>query len=291
MSAFKYSLNTNCLFRKKTTEEIVNLCLASGLDGIEWGIRSLDSAKEEVQEMRQRTQDAGLEVVGYLNAGAMWNKEVMYRWSDALADGTPKTLRVEHPWFAWDYYESLHQPHNFLDLVKRAKDALYMLEELAKTYQLKYVLELHSGSISASPWAIYHLMHDIDPTHVGAIYDPANTVIEGFVRPRGACELLGAHLAYVHAKNLLLSPAAANPQPSEPRRMQWKFQGAFLDQGIIDYVEIFFALKNHGYHGWISQEELLTEDPQSEITANLSFLKACEGAAPAAPCPPFRSFD
>jgi sugar phosphate isomerase/epimerase len=257
MKDFRYSVNTNTFRKSKTSAEIIDLCVKAGADGIEWGLKTLENAPADVREMKKLTADAGLEIVGFLNAGSMWKKDLMRQWSEALADCDGKTLRVEYPWFAWDYTESLHQPDSYLDLVKRAKDSLPMLEALAREYRIKYVLEMHSGSIAADPWAIRYLMEGIDPDCVGAIYDPANTVIEGFIRPRGTCEILGRHLAYVHAKN----------------------------------VEIFFALKCCGFRGWLSLEEFVAENYVQEISESIRFLSECAEAAPDAPCEPFSNFN
>ena len=291
MEPFKYSINTNIFRNSKTSAEIVDLCVKAGADGIEWGLKALENAPSDIREMNKLTADAGLEVMGYLNAGIMWKDDLMRQWSEALANCEGGTLRVAHPWFAWDYTESLHQPDNYLDLVKRAKDALKMLESLSREYRIKYVLEMHSGSIAADPWAIRYLMEDLAPDCVGAIYDPANTILEGFIRPRGACELLGRHLAYVHAKNLIFVPLAAYTETLKPRRMQWQFQRTFLDQGMIDYVEIFHALKYSGFNGWISLEEFITENYVREIAESISFLKECAQAAPEALCEPFSTFN
>ena len=291
MKKFKYSINTNTFRNSKTSAEIVDLCVKAGADGIEWGLKTLENAPADIREMNKLTADAGLEAMGYLNAGIMWKEDLMRQWSEALADCNGKTLRVAHPWFAWNYAESLHQRDNYLDLVKRAKDALKMLESLSREYRIKYVLEMHSGSIAADPWAIRYLMEGIDPDCVGTIYDPANTLIEGFIRPRGACELLGRHLAYVHAKNLVFAPLASYTETMKPRRMQWQCHRTLLDQGMIDYVEIFFALKYNGFKGWISLEEFVTDNHVQEIAESIRFLKECDQAAPEAPCEPFTKFN
>ena len=291
MKNFRYSVNTNLFRKSKTSAEIVDLCVNAGADGIEWGLKTLEGAPADVREMKKLTADAGLEIVGFLNAGSMWKEDLMRQWSEALADCDGKTLRVEYPWFAWDYTESLHQPDSYLDLVKKAKDSLPMLEALAREYQIKYVLEMHSGSIAADPWAIRYLMEGIDPDCVGAIYDPANTVIEGFIRPRGTCEILGRHLAYVHAKNVVAVPRDFYTETMKPRRMQWQFRTTFLDQGMVDYVEIFFALKHSGFKGWLSLEEFVTADYVQEIAESIRFLNECAQAAPDAPCEPFSSFN
>jgi sugar phosphate isomerase/epimerase len=288
---FKYAVNTNTFKNKLSTAEIVALCVKSGADGIEWGLKSLDTARADAQEMHKLTTDAGLEVMGFLNAGQMWKEDLMRRWSEAIAGCGGRTLRVAHPWFAWDYAESLHQPDPYLELVRRSREAIRMLESLSREYHLKYVLETHSGSIAADPWAIRYLMENVDPDCVGAIYDPANTAVEGFIRLRGACELLGRHLAYVHAKNLIFVPRPAFTEPGHPQRLQWKTQRAFLDQGMIDYVELFFALKCSGYSGWLSMEDFVTDNPVREISEGIAFLKHCAEVAPAEPCEPFTSFN
>lgn len=291
MERFKYSVNTNTFKNKLTTPQIVDLCVKSGADGIEWGLKSLDTARADAMEMYKLTADAGLEVMGYLNAGHMWKEDLMRKWSEAVAGCGGHTLRVAHPWFAWDYAESLHQAENYLDLVKRSVEAIKMLESLSREYHIKYVLETHSGSVAADPWAIRYLMKDIDPDCVGAIYDPANTALEGFIRIRGACELMGKHMAYVHAKNLIFIPRNSFTEPGHPRRLQWKTQRAFLDQGMIDYVELFFALKCNKFTGWISMEDFVTEDYVREISEGIAFMKKCAAAAPDKPCEPFTSFN
>lgn len=290
MDPFKYSVNTNQFRNRMTTAEIVDLCLAADVQGIEWGLRGLDTAKADVSEMKRRTLDAGLEVVGFINAGHLWLEDEMRQWSEALADCPGTTLRVTPPWFAWNYSESLHQKNGYLDLFKGTKAAMPMLESLSREYNIKYVLELHAGSVAASPWALRNLLEGIDPDCVGVIYDPANTLLEGFIRPRGACELLGKHLAYVHAKNLMFVPAPSLPQPQEPSRVQWQMHRTFLDQGMVDFMEVYFALKCVGYRGWVSLEEFVTEEPVQELTKSIQYLKQCAESAPAAPCEPFSSF-
>ena len=291
MKRFKYSVNTNFLKNKMTSAEIVALCAKAGADGIEWGLKTLETARADALEMQKLSEDAGLEVMGFLNAGRMWKEDLMRSWSEAVAGCGGRTLRVAHPWFAWDYAESLHQPDSYLDLVARSLEAIKMLESLSKEYGIKYVLETHSGSVAADPWAVRYLMNGVDPECVGAIYDPANTVIEGFIRPRGACELMGRHIAYVHAKNIVFVPKAMCNETDHPWRMRWKMSPVLLHQGMIDYVELFFALKCVGYTGWISLEDFATQDVEREISDGIAFLKKCAEAAPERPCEPFTHFN
>ena len=109
MKSFNYSVNTNMFKNKMSSAEIVALCAKTGADGIEWGLKTIDTARADAGEMCKLTADAGLEVMGYLNAGHMWKEDLMRRWSEAVAGCGGHTLRVAHPWFAWDYSESLHR--------------------------------------------------------------------------------------------------------------------------------------------------------------------------------------
>ncbi len=290
MKQFRYAINTNQFRNHQSTAEIVDLCAKAPVQGIEWGLRKVETSASDVREMKQRTDDADLEIAGFLNAGSLWDFDEIRQWSEAVAQCRPTTLRVNPPWFAWDYNESLHQKNSYLDLVKHTKDALLHLASLACEYGIKYVIEIHAGSIAASPWAMHHMLEDIDPDCVGVIYDPANTIIEGFIRPRGACELLGNHLAYVHAKNLTFVPAATYSETDEPRRSHWQFHRTFLDQGMVDYVEVYFALKLAGFHGWISLEEFATNDPVREVSRNVHFLEQCNQTVPTQLLEPFSNF-
>ncbi len=285
---FKYAINTNSL-KNESYQEIVELASMVGADGIEWGLPELKKAADAAKEMYKITQDAGLEALGYINAGHLWKTELMRQWSEAVKDAGGKTLRVAHPWFAWNYEESLHQRESFLDLMKRAREGL---EKLGKEYNIRYVLEMHSGSVAASAPCIHQLMEGLDSKYLGVIYDPANCVLEGLIRPRGAVEILGEYLAYVHAKNLFFRYSGSYADGSV-KRVLWEHKLCPLECGMVDYVEILFALKNVGFSGWISLEEFFVgkENLQEEISRAIEFLKRCEQAAPSRPQEPYTSFN
>lgn len=291
MNDFKFAVNTNALKKNFTNAQIVEMCSKAGADGIEWGLNSPETALADALEMHKLTGGAGLEVVGYINAGLLWKLDLMHRWSEAVAAAGGKMLRVSPPWFAWNFDESLHQKDSYLALLEKTRAGLEALVLLSREYGIKYVIELHAGGISSSPWAIRELMHGLDPECAGAIYDPANTAIEGFIRPLAACELLGRHLAYVHAKNLFFTPGPKRSDIAMPHRVQWEFLRAFLDQGMIDYVEIFSALKRTGFSGYISIEEFISGDYTAEIADGIKFLKECAAAAPALPREPYLKFN
>ncbi len=287
----KYAINTNYFRKECTNREIIRMALDSGVDGIEWGLGALEDAAKDAALMGRMTHDAGLEICGFLNAGVLWKYDEIRRWSDAVAAAGGQMLRVAHPWYAWDYREAIHQRDSYLELLERTRKGLEGLQQLGRDYSLRYVLETHSGAVAASAYSIYLLMRDLDPATVGAIYDPANMVLEGFVRPSGAVELFGPYLAYLHAKNLEICRKESADASARP---EWAFQRRTLQSGMVDYEEIAYALKLARFDGWISFEEPTTKDPNEailEFRADIEHLKQCFDKAPDKPQEPFLTFN
>ena len=280
----KFSLNTNSLRKTHSPEQIVEIALEAGVDGMEWGLGSLENAASDAERMRKATMDSGLEILSFINAGKLWETDNIRRWSEAVAASGGKILRVAHPWYAWDYAESIHQPESFNTLMERTRSGLEKLMDLGREFGIRYVLETHSGSCFASPLAVPLLMKGLDPRCCGVIYDPANTYLEGFVRPRGAVELLGDYLAYVHVKNLMIRENGTGEVMLEKRP---------LDRGLVNYEEVMFALKLNGYDGWFSFEELYSppEHAADEIRSGIEHLKNVRRKAPSSLCEPYLDFN
>lgn len=281
----KYGINTNCLRKKFSREKIVELALKAGAAGIEWGLDNLESAAGDVREMTKLTRDAGLDVIGFINSGHLWKTDEVRRWSEAVA-GNAATLRVELPWYAWDYNEARHQPEKFLDHLKIAHEGLTNLHDTGKEFNLRYVVEIHSGTIAASPWGIRTMMNGLDARTVGAIWDPANMLIEGQMRPGCAVELMGEYLAYVHIKNLEWKKNIVSPG----EKSTWEIQRQTVDQGMVDYEEVAFALKCVGYSGWLSFEEFVHDDEDAilkELQSGMVYLDKCFAVAGDHPVEPY----
>jgi sugar phosphate isomerase/epimerase len=285
----KFAINTNGLRKHYSPAEIVQQCLKAGVRGIEWGLNTIDTACQDAAEMKRLTADAGLEIVSFINAGILWKTDDIRRWSDAVKAGGGNVLRVAHPWFAWDYNESVHQPDDFMTLVEKSKEGLEKLMELGREYEIRYVLETHKGSCFASPLMVPMVLKDFDPRYCGVIYDPANTLLEGFVLPRIAVEVMKDHIAYIHTKNLMFKEGR-----TPAGRTTLEFERRPVDQGAVDYVEVMFALKLHNWDGWFSFEEFVSKDPAlvaDEVKHGIEHLKWCRSEAKNSLEPPFLHFN
>jgi sugar phosphate isomerase/epimerase len=288
---FKYAVNSNSIRKALSSAEIAKLAKDVGLDGIEWGLPAIEKAGEEIKEMARLTADQGLSVAGYINGGKLWKQEEMKRWAEIVASVGGKSLRVAHPWNAWNYDESLHQKASWNEIFDLAKGGLPNLMALGKEYGIRFVLELHAGGLTASALAAAKFLEGCDSRYVGVIYDPANTVIEGFMRPRNQVEVLGKYLAYVHAKNVTCNFTGefiAGPV----RRAKWEYKTCTPSNGILDYMEVGYALKLGGFDGWISFEEFFrAPEAGAQLKDALEFMKECERHAPGRPQPPYTTFN
>lgn len=288
----KISVNTNSLRKDFSNPEMVELIKSVGAGGIEWGLRGLDTIREDSKEMVQLTKDAGLELVSFINGPKLHLTEEVIRYSEALAEVGAKMLRVAHPWYAWDYNEALHQPDSYDYLLKITREGMERLESVGRQLGLRYVLETHGSSVFASPVANHFILKGLDPQVFGIIYDPANTYIEGFVRPRAAVELMGQYLAYVHVKNFRWEYHLKD-LPRVRQREAVRTVRSTLEAGLVDYEEVFFALKVGKFAGWFSFEEMCAgkDGVAAEIKAGIAHLRESEANAPDAPCEPFKSFN
>ena len=102
-------------------------------------------------------------------------------------------------------------------------------------------------------------------------------------------EILGEYLSFVHAKNLLWFEEGQFTDPIV--RKEWKLDVVPLDQGIIDWVEVFFALNCANYFSWISMEEFFQDNTEDELRKGLSFLNKCTEKAPKNPEEPWTTFN
>lgn len=289
MSEFTYSVNTNGL-RQLPAGEAAALIKRCGYDGVEWGLPAEGELVAVAKEMARAARDQGLAVVGFINAGHLWKPDVIRRYSEAAVAGGGTMLRVAHPWLAWDFNESLHQRDSYMTLFHKTREALELLAVMSREFGVRYVLETHTGSLCACAAACRHLLDGLDPATVGVILDVANGIGEGFLRPRHSAEVLGPYLAYVHAKNCRVEygPPLADRGVV---RQSWSVQAAPFDQGMVDWVEVFFGLKCAGFSGWVSVEDFSKGDPGPILTEALAYLKRSAEAAPSQPEEPFTTFN
>ncbi|MBS1251453.1 MAG: Inosose dehydratase [Anaerolineales bacterium] len=148
-----------------------------------------------------------------------------------------------------------------------AKEFLTEVEALAHDYGVKALIETHHRTICPSASLAYRLVSHFDPETIGVIYDPGNMVHEGFEDYRIGLELLGPYLAHVHLKN------AAFSRPEGDGGV-WTPHWAPLEDGVVDFPQLFDALHEVDYAGWLVVEDFSAARPSREaLRHNLAFIQ------------------
>ena len=284
----EFSLNSNSLQKRLASgkglepEEIAALAAEAGFQYMEWGLPKEDVAAAAAR-MRKAAEANGLKVLSYINGPSILFPERVLEVGKIAADNGGTRLRIAHPWFAWDLNESRHQPDDFTKLVEMSRAGLAKLNQLAGDLPVQFVFETHGSSVFASPWAAYSLMAEYPASRYGMIYDPTNTWLEGFVRPRGAVELLGDKLSYIHAKGLKIVFEGGERKTTR----------CGLAEGAANWPEIFFALKLHNRKPVFSFEEMASpaETVLDELKAGRDYLLKTEAEAPSTLIEPYLDFN
>lgn len=264
-----------------TPEEAVGRLAELGYDGVEWRIADdppratpgfwqgnrctwpLRSFVADAPRIRALTAAAGLAtpaIASYVPAADRAHVERVLRGAAAL--GAP-LARIQAP----PYDRSM----DYVALWEQARREYQEVERLALAHGVKALVEIHHGTIVPSASAARRFLEGFDPMAVGAIYDPGNMVWEGYEAYRLGLAVLGPYLAHVHVKNAEWRPTGRRADGS----LAWAAAWTPLDAGMVDVGELFAALRDAGYDGWVSVEDFTTERPLAErVSANVSFLRA-----------------
>ena len=135
----------------------------------------------------------------------------------------------------------------FLD---RSRGAYKELVAEAKKAGVRPCLELHMGNVYPGASGAVALLRGFDPSEVGILFDPANTICDGWEVPKVALNAMGAYLAEVHVKNVKWIIDGDDPRGTK----KWKTVNAPLGEGCVNWAEIIEQLKAHGYNGWLVEE-------------------------------------
>ncbi len=151
-----------------------------------------------------------------------------------------------------------------------ARAGFAKLTELARAYGVKAIYELHTGAIAVSASRALELLRDLDPAHIGAIYDVQNMIQVGIEDTRMGLELLGPYVAHCHIGNRI--PVATERVAAG--NMQWRWQSAGLREGVADIPQLIGDLKAVGYQGALSLELFGPGDDAETVQEEGAYLRS-----------------
>lgn len=264
-------------------QEAVGRLADAGYDGVEWRITDqaasaggrpgfwagnrctwpLSTLLDDLDEIRRCTRDAGLGMPAlgtYAACDQPADVETVMRAARELGVGQ---LRIRIP--NYDGADS------YAEVWRRRRREYTEVAKLAAQYQVRALVEIHHATPVQSPHAAAAFVDGFDPARVGVIHDIGNMVFEGWAQYRLGLEVLGEHLAHIHVKN----GQWVRDGTRADGRANWTTAWAGLREGIADIAELFRALRQVGYDGWVSLEDFSERQPLAErIRDNLAVVRA-----------------
>jgi len=276
---------TSVMLPRWTLEETFENLAAFGYDGLElrcrynaedskaapsfWGRHvadvSPDNLVERAPEIRELSERTGIKVCALAPAvrlGDWPHLEKLAQGALAIAPDAPPMIRVQA---AGHDRKKPYQPQ-FL----AARSGFAELVERAREWGVKIVYEIHVGTVAVSAARTYELLRDLDPTHIGAIYDVPNMCRVGLEDSRMGLELLGPYVAHVHIGNA--KPVAG--ELTEAGVTPWKFDFCDLRDGVANIAQIVGDFQAVGYQGYLSLEDFGPGDDAEKVRGQGEYLRS-----------------
>ena len=137
---------------------------------------------------------------------------------------------------------SPHKAHNYH--FEKAAFWHRRTAELAKTFALKVVYEIHAGSLCETVDSSMRFMNMVDCDNAGFIHDPGNMYIAGDHYGEFAVKRFGKKIMHLHIKDM--------KRLNDANGDRWVH--APLNTGEVNHQEVFQALKDAGFTGYLSTE-------------------------------------
>ncbi|MGH8615203.1 MAG: TIM barrel protein [Gammaproteobacteria bacterium] len=149
------------------------------------------------------------------------------------------------------------------EILRSVKASLQSLAKRAKAAGVSALVELHWGTVMSSFTSAHYLVGDLDPEAVAITFDPANMVIEGKEDWEYGIQLLREHVANVHIKNVSWLREGDS----------WKWYWDRLEQGMVDWPQLFCLLADADYRGMFAMEDFRVPRNFDEALAHLWELR------------------
>jgi sugar phosphate isomerase/epimerase len=239
----KYSVFSGVL-PELPAEEVCRHLARHGYDGVEWRVNGeyhfrAATIHRDAPYIRALCDAHGLEVAGLTSYVRPDEEDALARLIAACQTlGCPR-FRIFSARYdpAVGYFAIRDRTHAELERLARRLDGT----------GVKALLEIHFGTIVASPALAFELLRDINPATVGVILDPANLVIDGAMDLCMGLDMLGDRIDLVHVKNIRW-------ERTPEGKWRWRFDE--LADGQCDWAAVIAALRSRGYNGWLSLENL-----------------------------------
>ena len=242
-----------------------------GVEPSFWGQHLADVSPANVMdratEMRAVAERTGIPVIAFAPRASLGDDaeiDHLFQAAHAIDPGNPPMIRIGAP------RHDRTQP--YMPQFDAVRAGYAQLVDRAREAGIKILYEIHVGTVAVSCSRTSELLRDLDPDHIGAIFDVPNQIRVGIEDTRMGLELLGPYLAHCHIGNGV--PVADKEETEGPLDRQdftWSFTD--LRRGVANIPQIIQDLKNVGYTGYIALEEFGPGDDDEKVSGQGAYLR------------------
>ncbi|MFE6799391.1 sugar phosphate isomerase/epimerase family protein [Paenibacillus chitinolyticus] len=161
-------------------------------------------------------------------------------------------------------------PNAFLAANYHYEKAAHWLKKCAaeaRRHEKKILLEIHNVSLIETVESSMRLLEMIGEDNVGLIHDAGNMYISDTDFGRASVTGLGSRLLHVHVKDEKRISEAGGPGTfrNVTRHGEEHFLQCRLGEGEVDHRELFEALAETGYGGWVTLECFAPYPPVEQL--------------------------
>ena len=236
-----------------------------------WGRHVADvspgNLMQRASEIRTAADESGLRVIAFAPRATIADGELidhLFEGARAIDPDQPPMIRIGAP--------RHDRTRAYMPQFDEARAGFARLTDRARSAGVKVLYEIHVGTVAVSCSRTAELLRDLDPAHIGAIYDVPNQIRVGIEDSKMGLELLGPYLAHCHIGNGV--PVADKQDLDGPMDRQdctWTF--ADLRRGVANIPQIIQDLKDVGYSGHISLEEFGSGDDDEKVSGQGTYLR------------------
>ena len=233
---------------------------------IEWGVGAHQAVDlgSDAAALRERCAAAGVEISGVSVQDEDVTLAAPHRARPylKLASGLgARFIRL----FAPPY-----QGGSLDDEQRTAREGLDAIVEDAATEGMAVLIETSPATLAPTPGLAAALVDHQAPERAGILFDPGNTIIEGYVQPALAVARMGPHLHHVHVKNIAWRKGSGG----------WAWRHASLMGGMLAWPDILAALVDAGYRGGYSIDHLSGKPTRGRLRSETEALRALLAGTP-----------
>jgi len=230
-----------------------------GFDGIEFPLRegyqlSPENAHQLPQLVKQ-FEDHGLKIYSVASS----TDEHIF---SACAEAGVPIIRI---------MPEITLKEGYMESEKRARAHIESLIPLCERYGVKVGIQQHFGNNIVDSMGLLHLIEDIDPNYVGAIWDSAHDALAG-QQPEFGLDIVWSHLCMVNFKN------AYYKRVNGPESLQAEWQRYFTSGrlGLASWSRAADYLTKRDYQGVICLTAEYTDEPEVErlIRDDIEYAKS-----------------